>query len=542
MAKEIVMPQMGAEMEEGTILHWTKQVGDFIARGETIGEIETDKATVDLESFDEGYFLGASVADGTTVPVGTVIGFLGAQGEAMPAGAGGSPAAAPAAASEPAGGQAQAQDETPAADAAEAPAAATAARQQGSDDAAATPSQQGGGAARPEGQPVARETGAEPVTDQAAPDAEAQPAAPADGARPAAAAPAGAGAATTNGAQAAPGVPATTGGGRLRVSPVARGIAEELGIDLTQVRGSGPDGRIMRRDVEQFAQARGQAPAAAPVEAQAQPAALPAEPVAAAAPAARDEPAPTPTAAPTPPTAAPQPAATAPAPTAGIEPLSRMRQAIARRMAAAKREIPHYYVTMTADMTEAMALRKQLNAALGDEGQKLSVNDLIVKACALALEKHPRFNMSFAEEGLKQNAAINISIAVALDDGLIVPAVLNCQGKSLGAIARESHDVAERARSGKLRQAEIADGTFTVSNLGMYGVETLIAIIQPGQSAILGVGKVEPRPAVRDGEVVVRDQMTIALSADHRVSDGAQGARFLAEIKDLLEHPVRLVL
>jgi pyruvate dehydrogenase E2 component (dihydrolipoamide acetyltransferase) len=218
-----------------------------------------------------------------------------------------------------------------------------------------------------------------------------------------------------------------------------------------------------------------------------------------------------------------------------------MRQAIARRMAAAKREMPHYYVTAAVDMQEAMALRKQLNAAV-DEHQRNSVNDLIVKACALALETYPRFNASFTDQGLQSHNSIDIGIAVALDDGLIVPAVVDCRGKSLGALARAARDVAERARSGRLRQAEIAGGTFTISNLGMYGVETLIAIIQPGQAAILGVGKVEPRAVVRDGEVVARETMTIALSADHRVTDGAEGARFIAEVKALLENPVRLVL
>jgi pyruvate dehydrogenase E2 component (dihydrolipoamide acetyltransferase) len=218
-----------------------------------------------------------------------------------------------------------------------------------------------------------------------------------------------------------------------------------------------------------------------------------------------------------------------------------MRQAIARRMAAAKREIPHYYVTMSVDMTAAQAFRRQLNAALPEEAQ-LTVTDLLVKACALALERHPRFNMAYTDEGLRRREAINIGIAVALEDGLVAPAVLDCRGKSLGALAREAHDLAQRARGGRLRPAELSEGTFTISNLGMYGVETLIAIIQPEQSAILGVGAVEPRPVVRDGQVVVREMMTLALSADHRVTDGAEGARFLAEIKDLLEHPERLVL
>jgi pyruvate dehydrogenase E2 component (dihydrolipoamide acetyltransferase) len=537
-ASEIVMPQMGAEMEEGAVVRWLKQPGDHIARGESIAEIETDKATVDLESFEEGYFLGSAVELGKTVPVGMVIGYLGAQGEQAPAGMGGTDAAT-----------------------ASAPDASASAERQ-----AAAPTQDGGqGAAQPEGQPAGHATEAEPARPAAASSPRAAPGAPerdtANGYRGAAASP-----------QSVP------EGGRLRVSPVARSIAAELGIDLSGIRGSGPEGRIMRRDVEEFARTQTGEAAAAPAQPAVRaelPAATPeaVSPVAEAPAAARPE-AKAPVAAATalpPPSAAPvAPAAAA----GGIEPLSKMRQAIARRMAAAKREMPHYYVTASVDMVEALALRKQINASLSggpggetpvvggpvagssggpalparrdnapnSEELRISINDLIVKACAIALERHPHFNATFTDEGMRRNPAINIGIAVALEDGLVAPAVLNCQGKSLGAIAREARDVAERARTGHLRQAELSDGTFTVSNLGMYGVETLIAIIQPGQAAILGVGKVEQRPVVRDGEIVARDTMTIALSADHRATDGAQGARFLAEIKTLLEQPIRLAL
>ncbi len=658
MASEIVMPQMGAEMEEGTVVRWIKQPGEFVTRGETIAEIETDKATVDLESFEEGFFLGAVIEDGTTVPVGTIVGYLGAEGEALPGG--GPPIAAPnaeaaatpatstpAPAPAPAGGD---QPSAPAAasmsaPAAEAPAApdmnetagsalpggtgqaagapVAAAPGEGSagppvapgESVATMPSQTDSDAARPLGQPAATATDAAPAppppaaTDRPAassdaprpvsPPAEKAPPA-AEASDPVAASRDGTSPAVANGARRAAsalsGATPSTAGGRPRVSPVARGMAEELGVDLGEVRGSGPDGRIMRRDVEEFARSRSTAPAAPPTQpvmAEAAPAprmapsTLPEDRAATVATAptlpapettawgATAEPAPEMVAA-APPTPASSPTATAPtvrpaSPSApetaepaalpvqtpvyagGVEPLSRMRQVIARRMSAAKREIPHYYVTMSVDMVEAMAFRKQLNATLTTGGgtdaadgnsqdARISVNDLIVKACALALEKYPRFNMSFTDDGYRVSKSVNIGIAVALDDGLIVPAVLNCQGKSLGTIAHEARDVAERARGGSLRQPEIADGTFTVSNLGMYGVETLIAIIQPGQSAILGVGTVEPRAVVRDGAVTARETMSIALSADHRVTNGAEGARFIAEIRDLLEHPLRLAL
>lgn len=542
MAKEIVMPQMGAEMEEGALVRWTKQPGDLISRGEAIGEIETDKATVDLESFDEGFFLGGIIEPGLMVPVGTVIGWLGAQGEALPEGAAppapatapaGQPSAAapaqtetaqPAAASETAASPAPAPPAT-ARPAATADGASPAAQPRPS--SAAMPSQSDNGAAPPEGQPLAGATGAEPPPAQ----------------------PAAALASPPNGRQMAPSTaPSETAsvGVRPRVSPVARGIAEELGIDLGQVHGSGPDGRIMRQDVEAFARQQAEAPAAPPAERPAAPAetSRPAQ-----APATTTAATAAPAEAPAPPAAAAQPVAALaeqlpegePVPAGGIEPLSRMRQTIARRMAAAKREIPHYYLTLSVDMTEAAALRRQVNASL-EEAERISVNDMLIKACALALERFPRFNAAFTDQGLRLSESINIGIAVALPDGLIVPAVLNCQGKSLGAIARGAHDVTERARGGRLKQAELADGTFTISNLGMYGVETLIAIIQPGQSGILGVGKMEPRPVVRDGEIVIREMMTIAISADHRVTDGAQGAQFLATIRDLLQQPMRLIL
>jgi pyruvate dehydrogenase E2 component (dihydrolipoamide acetyltransferase) len=218
-----------------------------------------------------------------------------------------------------------------------------------------------------------------------------------------------------------------------------------------------------------------------------------------------------------------------------------MRQAIARRMSHSKREAPHYYVTVEVDMTEAMSFRQTINQA-GHDAVHVSVNDLIVKACAQVLRRYPTFNAFYTENGLQMNEQINICIAVALPDGLIAPALLDVGVKSLGAIAREAHELADRARAGTLRPAEINDGTFTVSNLGMYGIETLIPIIQPPQSAILGVGAVQEKPAVRDGSVVVRKLMMVALAADHRVTDGAQGGEFLRELKALLEEPVALAL
>jgi len=226
---------------------------------------------------------------------------------------------------------------------------------------------------------------------------------------------------------------------------------------------------------------------------------------------------------------------------AGEQALSRMRQAIARRMAQSKQTAPHYYLTLDIDMTAALAFREQLNAA-ADEQHRVSINDLVVKACALALGRHPRFNAEFAGESIKVHEQVDIDIGIALDEGLIAPALLDCGDKSLGRIAAEARDLIARAKSGHLRAEEYGRGTFTITNLGAYGVEMLIGIINPPQAAILGVGSVMPQPVVRDGQVVVRQVMKVALSADHRVTDGAEGARFIKEIQGFLENPVSLAL
>ena len=299
-----------------------------------------------------------------------------------------------------------------------------------------------------------------------------------------------------------PVAPVRAAGERVIASPVARRMALDTGVDLATVTGSGPGGRIVRRDMEA---AKGRAPVAAAL------------------------------------TAAPMGNGAAPAPVAAhLEPLSRMRQTIARRMGASKREMPHYYVTIDVDMTDAVGLRRQMNAL--DEKAKVSVNDLIVRAAALGLVLHLEFNNLYTEEGMSVRPQINVCIAIALDEGLIAPALLDTNRLSLKELGAQTRDLAERARSGKLTPEEYSAGTFTISNLGMYGIDVLIPIIQPNQSAILGVGAVKPRAVVRDGQVGARDMMTLALAADHRASDGAQGAEFLAVVRDMLEQPLRLVL
>ncbi len=425
MISEVVMPQMGADMKEGTVLRWMKHEGDPVERGEVIAEIETDKANIEIEAYDSGVFRKVLVPEGQTIPVGTVIAVIGAPGDDISAYTNGATARQPAASPAP-------------------PAIPSPPR---------------------------------------APEAAAQASAP-----------------STQPVPAAPAPPAPAEG-PVRASPVARRLAQELGVDLTGIRGTGPEGRIVRRDVEAAASAK---PAPAPAATAERPA----------------------------------------APAAGetrAEPLSRMRQAIARNMQRSKREAPHYYLTLDVDMTEALRLRQDINAAIG-EGGRVSINDLIVLATTKALQKHPRFNAWWVDDQLQVHGAINMGVAIALEEGLIAPAVLDCGSKTLSQISREARDLADRARNGALRPEEFNGPTFTVTNLGAYGVDSLIGIINPPQVAILGVGAVREQPAVRGGQVVARSMMTVALSADHRATDGAEGARFLQSLSQYLESPTLMLV
>ena len=419
MISEVVMPQMGADMTEGTLLRWLKQEGDEVTRGEVIAEIETDKANVEIEAFESGVFRKTLASEGDTVQVGEVIAVIADASDDVSKYANG---AAPAVATKPAKAPAEADN-----------------------------------GARVDAANRTKEP--TPETATAAPS------------------------------QATPGKP-----GRLRASPLAKRIAQEKGIDLARVRGTGPDGRIVKKDVEAAASGATQP--------------------------------------------SPAPAQTA---TAQVVEMSRMRQAIARNMSLSKREAPHYYLLVDIDMTAAADLRAQINAALGEDA-RVSINDLVVRACTLALQSHPEFNATIADGQVSQHAAQHVCIAIALDEGLIAPAILDAGTKTLREIASDAKDLVERAKNSRLRADELTSGTFTITNLGAYGVETLIGIIQPPQTAILGVGSIMPQPAVRDADVVVRQMMKCALSADHRVTDGAQGAQFLAEIKRLLEQPVLLLV
>ena len=317
----------------------------------------------------------------------------------------------------------------------------------------------------------------------------------------------------------------------VRASPVARRLAEEKGIDLTQLEGTGPGGRITRDDVLNFE----------PPEPEAVPAP---EPEAAPAPEPEAAPAPEPAAEvqAAPPVEAPAPAAPEAPPDEEIVPLSRMRQQIARVTVRSKQEIPHFYVSVDVDMTRGMELRRQLNEASGQDDPKISVNDLVIAACVGALKTYPKFNASFAGDSIRMSPSINVGIAIAEEAGLIVPAILDAGNKPLSQISAASKDLAERAKGGTLHPQEYTGGTFSISNMGMFGVNSFVAIIHPPNTAVLAVGRVEQSPVVRDGQVAVAEMMATTLSVDHRVADGAEGARFIMEIKRQLENPISLLV
>ena len=421
MATEVVMPQMGYDMTEGTVLRWVKHEGDRVERSEIIAEIETDKATVEMEAETEGVLRKIVVAEGTPVPVGNIIAYIGTPDEPIP-------------------------------------------------QTAVTPP-----------------TPSAPVT---APQLPTEPTGPSGGASPL---------------------------GESRASPVARRLADEKGVDIRQIRGTGPGGRITKDDVLRFA---AEAPIQSSIPEEAPPTVEPAAPETGHA---------TPLAPSSPPVAD------------GKITLGRMGQSIARVTAAAKREIPHYYVTVSIDMTQASELRREINNTLRGEA-RVSLNDMIVKACAMTLVRYPSFNSVFAGDHLEVKPHVNIGIAISLDDGLVVPAVMHCERKPLMQIARESKDLGRRARDGRLRQDEFTLGTFSVSNLGMFHVDQFAAIIVAPQTAVLAVGAVAPTPVVRKDEVVIAQMMKVTLSCDHRVSNGADAALFLSEIKRLLESPLHLAL
>ena len=439
----VIMPKMGDAMEEGTLLRWLKQVGDEIAVGDPLAEIETDKVSLEIEATEAGVLNKTYVEEGATVPIGTPIAAIGEESAEVAA---------------PARSEEAAQPEAPAAAA--------------------------------EAEPVAA----------AASGANGRAAADVPTPAPVQAAPAGA---------------AAGSGERLRASPLVKRLAAEHGIDLSSVTGTGPGGRIVRDDISALLTG---APRVSPAPDQT------AMPAPAQAPAVALAPTPGPSGRP-----------------AGVpRELSKIRRTTGRRMAESKAAAPHFYVTSEVDMAPAAALREQINAQAPDDAARVSFNDLIIKAAALALREYPNLNASLENDQLVEHPNIDINVAVAIEGGLIAPFVPDADQKGLITIARMTKDLVGRARNGGLTPDEYQGGTFTVSNLGMFDVGEFIAIINPPQAAILAIGSIHDVPVVENGEIVPGKRMNITLSADHRVTDGAEVARYLQAVKRYLENPLTI--
>ncbi|MCC2668241.1 MAG: 2-oxo acid dehydrogenase subunit [Armatimonadetes bacterium] len=418
------MPKTGDGMEEGTLLRWLKKPGDQIAYMEAFAEIQTDKATIEIQSTEKGQLTEILVQEGETVPIGTPIGVIGER-------------SASTANSEPADAKAAETEAKPA------------------------------------------ETEAKPAETSTAPP-EPQPA---------------------GGEQAA----APSNGQRVKASPLARKTASALGVDLSGVKGTGPGGRIIAADVSEAKR----------------------------------------TGAPTAPAAASAGVALSPGvPAANLagqrKPMSPMRKVIARRLLQSKQTVPHFYLTLDIDMRAASKLRAEFNAGAGED-RRISFNDMVVRACVLALEKFPAVRSQIDGDQLLTPDAINIGVAVALDEGLIVPVIKDAANKSISAIGRETRSLADRARKGGLGAEDYSGGTFTVSNLGMFDVTQFQAIINPPETAIVAVGAIRDTPIVDNGEIKPGKQMYLTISADHRVADGHVAAQFMQEVKRLLQSPLNLL-
>jgi pyruvate dehydrogenase E2 component (dihydrolipoamide acetyltransferase) len=436
MSIDVLMPALSPTMEEGTLAKWHVKKGDVVKSGDIIAEIETDKATMEVEAVDEGVVEEILVPEGAEeVKVNSPIARLSGDGEAAPS----RPAAAPAA--------------------------------QAPKVEAAKPAQAPAPLAAPAAAP-----GAPPAT---------------------ASAPA-----------------AKLAGARIFASPLARRIAEQKGVDLGAVQGSGPHGRIIKADVEAAKPGQARPPAAAP----------------------------------------PGPAASTPRQVQSLAqmgipdgsydliPLDGMRKTVARRLTDSFRDVPHFPLNLDLEIDALLDARVKINAMLEKQGVKVSVNDLVIKACALALKQVPEANASYSAEGIAMHHHADIAMAVALEHGLITPIIRSAELKGLAQIATEAKDLAARARNRKLKPEEYQGGTFSVSNLGMFGIKSFASIINEPQGAILSVGAGEKRPVVKNGALAVATVMSVTLTCDHRVVDGAIGARWLAAFKTLIEDPITMIV
>jgi pyruvate dehydrogenase E2 component (dihydrolipoamide acetyltransferase) len=425
MATKVIMPKLSPTMEEGQISRWLKKEGDKVSMGEPLAEIDTDKATMEMQALANGVLRKIIVNEGQAAPLGQLIAVIGEPDEDIASMLSEAPAAAPAPKPE------QPKQEPP--------------KQE---------------------QPKQEEKPAE----QPAPQQNGQP---------------------------------KTDSGRMIVSPLAARMAAESGIDLRSLQGSGPGGRIIKRDIE----------------------------------AAISQPKPEP--------GYPRVVPTGQIPQIGAsayrdEPASEIRKTIARRLVTSLGPVPHFFLTTEIEMDRAAEMRRGINAL--DPDLKISINDVIIKLAAAALIQHPEVNASFQEKFVRYYERADVGVAVAIEDGLITPVVRAADQKSLSQIAAEVRELAERARSRRLKPEEYTGATFSISNLGMFGIDEFTAVINPPEGAILAVGAMSPKPVVRDNEIVIRQMMRVTMSCDHRVIDGATGAKFLQTFKKILENPLYLVV
>jgi pyruvate dehydrogenase E2 component (dihydrolipoamide acetyltransferase) len=455
MAQIIEMPKLSDTMTVGTLVKWLKNEGDVVKSGTMLAEVETDKATMELESFFEGTLLKIFTPAGSQVAIGAPLCAVGKPGEKVDAPA---PKAGAAAADKKEPTQEQAKKDK------DQPGASTTSQNEVQAKPAAEP--KGGAAATP--------------PPPATPSSE---------------------------VAAAP----ESSGGRVRISPLAKKLAAEKGLDPARITGSGPGGRIVREDVIAAEKAGTAKPGAAGAKSGGN-------------------------------FTGGTPAKTGPIQEEKLVPVSNMRGIIAKRLLESKTTIPHFYLDIEVDAGPLLELRAQLNTALEKDGVKLSVNDFILKASAEALRRVPAVNCSWETTAVRHHAAAHVSFAVAIEDGLITPVIRDTHTKSVFAISTEAKALAKRAKDKKLAPAEFTGGTFCVSNLGMMGIDRFSAIINPPNAAILAVGTTVKKPVVKNDEIVIGQRMTLTLSVDHRVVDGAVGATYLAALKQLLESPALLLI
>ncbi|MCW2980848.1 MAG: catalytic domain of component of various dehydrogenase complexe [Solirubrobacterales bacterium] len=439
--QDVAMPRLSDSMEEGTVLNWLKQVGDEVAVGEELVEIETDKANMGYEADVAGTLLEILVQENESAPVGAVIARIGEPGAELP---------------------------------------------------------DKGSAAAPAGPATAGDPPSPPVAEASS---------------------------ATVPPTASPAAPAASGNGRVKASPLARRVASELGVDLATLVGSGPAGRIVKRDVENAPPAGGTVGGTLPEEASATGG-------------QGGSPAVTGPASATPGPSSPE---TAKGQVEVIE-LTKLQQVVSRRMSESKATAPHFYLTTEVDMGAAVAARARIKEISGEGEVVPSFNDMVVKACAIALRKFPRANGAYKDGRFELYSRINVGIAVAADDALVVPTIFDADKKGLREIAADARSLAGKVRDGGITPPELSGGTFSVSNLGMYGIKSFGAIVNSPQAGILAVGQIADRPVVEDGRVVPGKLMEMTLSCDHRILYGADGAGFLAEIKRILQEPLALSL